>query len=198
MEKNLRFDMIVPGTEFQVKDNAVIAAMFVNTVAPADGTTFVKKSNSSAVILGQVPLTPIRMHGKDVVVVTLPDPTPEEVAAKEAEDARMRIEWARRGLVNGIEACEGKLARFTERLANNPHDAFSWGQETAEAAGKLFAYKRLLALFDDKGCEAAREYALREALSGARNPQHSTAALSNIVAEAVTTGYAEFASRSLF
>jgi len=120
------------------------------------------------------------------------------LAGNAAEEAEMRIKWSRRGLVNGIETCNGKLARFAERLAANPHDAFSWGQDAAEASGKLFAYTRVLTVFDDKGYEAALAYATREALDGARHPQHSTATLSNVVAEAVTAGYAEFALRSLY
>ena len=181
--KTLRFDMIALDTEFTLPEQ------FGETV-------LIKKANLSArrtdLPGGWQSSKAIPVSAATKVNISIPDPTPEEIAAKEAEAKAWTEKWYRRRLTTEIEACEVRIARFTERLATNPYDAFEWGTDTAIAAGKLRAYQSIAHLFDEKGYEAAKAFALRRTVEGAKFPQHSTAALSNLVKESETAGYAEF------
>jgi len=194
MEKNSRFDAVIVGQEFVLRDMAEQAMVFGTMTEQNANVVLVKKTNSSAYRkdLGEKASKSISIRACAPVAIILPDPTPEELAAKAAEQQAWTEKWYRRRLANEIDACEGKIKQFAERLAANPFDAFEWGTDHAIAAGKLRAFKVLAEVFDVKGYEAAKNYALRMTVQGAKNPQHSTAALSNLVHESLTAGYAEF------
>lgn len=178
MEKSMRFVNVAVGNQFR-----------------NGNTLYTKKSASSAVNEEGRLMSNIKL-GTEVFGI-FPDPTPEELAAQEASRQADIERWARRALDTGIESARTTLDRFAKRLAEDPADAFSWGSSSVEAAGTLRVYSILAELFDKKGYQVAKDFALRRALEGARSPQHSTSELSNAIEEAFTAAYARFASNNL-
>jgi hypothetical protein len=191
--KTLRFDMLTPGAEFTFE--ASPAPIDVDTTK----FTMVKATASSAYVkeIGEKSSKRFTIRACERCLISIPDPTPEEIAAKAAEDKANVEKWARRAVERKIESCETSIAKFAARLAVNPTDAFEWGNDAAIASGNLLAFKVILAVFDEKGYEVAKDHDLAQALQGARCPQHSTSTLSNLVNEAKTAAYADFASNQL-
>lgn len=183
--KTTRFDALTIGTEFVVPDE----------ILPIDQlVVFVKKATLSARKRDLAVSPAIPFRACDKVATVVPDPTPEEIAAKAEQDRVWAEQWFARRLKSFTEAAEATVARFQERVMTDPSYAFEWGTDAAIAAGKLRAFRNVQAVLDEKGTDAAKAYAIARVLEGARCPNHSTAALANLVIESVTAGYAEIAS----
>lgn len=193
--KTTRFDAIAIGTEFTFEASPAPVVML-----DGDNGIMVKKTNSSAIVRDYANSKSYTIRACERVLLSIPDPTPEELAAKEAETLAWTKKWYRGRLASEIEMCEVRFAKFAERMKNNPYDAFEWGTDTAVCAGKHRAFLALANCFDiaeekgENGYEAANAFALRRVVDGARCPQHSTSPMSNLVKESEIAGFAEFVS----
>lgn len=107
-----------------------------------------------------------------------------------ATDARIA-----RFLAQSVDEATRTLADFRARLEVNPTDAFAWADASFNAAAKLEAAARLLAICDRGTARDAIDYAMEMTFQGARHPESSTSACSNLLKTAVTAAYADFAHR---
>lgn len=105
------------------------------------------------------------------------------------------IERATRWATSELETAQGKLVQFKARLEANAMDAFKWGDEALVASARESVFAGILTLLASHGFETTVKEVLSLALQGARHPEHSTSALSNLVNEAKTAALAEFADR---
>lgn len=129
-----------------------------------------------------------RVKDTSPVIITLPDPTPEEKAAA-------RVRAMDRYLIGKLDEATETLTKWTARFAANPEDAFLWGDGAVRAAGTLGALKAVQAIFHKSGLDAAVQYATTKALEMGRATSYSTSPMANLLEHYIAAAYAEFASR---
>lgn len=106
-------------------------------------------------------------------------------------------------LDNMIDHAERTIAKFQERLAANPADAFEWGEDAAEAAASLQVatwLKRYCSIdtipekhTEDDLVNAIRETVLSRMLLGAQSPKCSTSQFANLMDRYTTKTWAGLA-----
>lgn len=127
------------------------------------------------------------------------------VLARRNEIPEVHVENRRGSIERQLEwilsSAEADLAKFAASFAENPFYAFEWAQSAIEAAARKDVATRLKMMIDGgkekdsyDGWEAAVAFAYDQALRGARWPNHSTSAVSNVAKEALTAAYADFAA----
>lgn len=114
--------------------------------------------------------------------------------AQPSVQAEMLREGMSRKMDRMYDGATETLEKWTARLKANPLDAFEWGDRAIRAAAELQAVAVLRQVFVAQGAPAAKQYAMDEAVRGARNPQHSTSVLSNEAKTMLVAVYAEFAT----
>jgi hypothetical protein len=178
-------------SELEVGDEFVI----LGTEEPRP--TWVKKSNSSAHEQGNVlnlfghanGLRPATVVGK-----ILPDPTPEELAAKAEQERLQYLAWFEWHLTTTIEDADSDLARFKVRLDADAADAFHWGMGALEASATRSVYCIIQALWltlEVKDLEVVRKEASRRVLNGAKYVQNSSSPMANLVQVYKTAAWAK-------
>jgi hypothetical protein len=110
--------------------------------------------------------------------------------------AAAQLRWFEHRLEMADKDADAVLEKFKTSLADDPCYAFEWAGSAIEAAAKKHVVARLRAVLRHEagGLTAAREFALENALRGARSQSHSTSGVSNLANEAKTAAYAEFAT----
>lgn len=108
-------------------------------------------------------------------------------------------------LTDMIVAADGVLKKFAENFAANPLHAFSWSSNVIEAAARKDVALQLQAIVNGElpevsprkvvGVQAAIDYALAQALRGARSPSQSTSQVSNLCEQAKVQAFAEVAEK---
>lgn len=118
-------------------------------------------------------------------------PTAEETAAK----ARALFEKWTESVVFGAE---NKLQSFADTLIKDALYAFEWSQSSFEAAGELAVAREVQQLLQsgEVGLAQIASYCAERAMSGARNPKHSSSAVSNYASQCKTVAYARFAENA--
>lgn len=116
------------------------------------------------------------------------EPHPEVVAFKHVLTVLYTLD-------SDIKSARGTIERFKASLDKDPAYAFEWGTQAVEAAAQLWVYTGIAEIVRDRGLDVAFEIAKGNVLRGARWPQHSTAAMSNLTHEFKTAAWAEFVSR---
>lgn len=196
MEKTLRFDMIEAGTEFRFDGRA-------------DQTPAVKLSTRTAAVGGYADQK-FNVKPSTMVTITVPDPTPEELAQRKIE----RFVWK---LWNEQRDAQDTIGKFAARLANDPAYAFEWGDAAAEAAARLRVVRTManiaagatdadgqLSTDADgpilpgvtvEGIDKALAWAKEQAMRSARYPSRSTSVMSNVMHVNMGAAWAEYADR---
>lgn len=106
-------------------------------------------------------------------------------------------------LTDMVDAADSVLKKFAENFAVNPLYAFSWSSNVIEAAARKDAAIQLQAIVNGEqrdprqmnGVQAAIDYALTQALRGARSPSQSTSPVSNLYEQAKVRAFADVAEK---
>lgn len=101
-----------------------------------------------------------------------------------------------------IQTAKADIAKFAERLANDPAYAFEWGQDAVDAVGWLTAWSRveasvgffLTAIANGEKTEGEAEAEFQDALlrmvvTSAGDAHRSTSPMSNMVKDAAGRAY---------
>lgn len=125
------------------------------------------------------------------------NPTPRAPQTPE-----MQLDRIVRTVDSMIDRAEREVAKFAERLAENPADAFEWGEDAAEAAAALqvahWVRRCATAELNEKRTEddlvnAIREMVLSHVLQGAQFPKNSTSQFANLMDRYTTKAWAGLA-----
>lgn len=125
------------------------------------------------------------------------NPTPRAPQTPE-----MQLDHIARTVDSMIDRAEREVAKFTERLAENPANAFEWGEDAAEASAALqvgYLLRRYYTTpLPDKHTTADRVSAIRDmvisrTLMGAQSPKCSTSQFANLMDRYTTKTWAGLA-----
>jgi len=110
------------------------------------------------------------------------------------------MEKIMRNVFREMERCRVEVDTFSERLAEDPAHAFSWGSDAVMCAGTMEVLERYYDWMVDvtKGVGeeslvmvSIRESAMREVIRGARSPSRSTSPMHNLTDEGRLAGHAK-------
>ena len=114
----------------------------------------------------------------------------------------MQLDRIVRTVDSMIDRAEREVAKFAARLAENPANAFEWGEDAAEAAAALEVGHLLRRCYTsplpDKHTTADRVNAIRDmvisrTLLGAQSPKQSTSQFANLMDRYNTKAWAGLA-----
>lgn len=100
-----------------------------------------------------------------------------------------------------IDDSKRTVAKFTERLAEDPAYAFEWGDSAMDAAASLAVASRLKAIItaqsakmtEDELVKAVCDMILQNMVHGAQSPKQSTSTCANLMDRYTTKAYAGLA-----
>jgi hypothetical protein len=147
----------------------------------------------------------IAIRKNALVMVFVPDPTPEEVLAQRTEAFRHLIE-------RRIRDAQRELDKFAESFSKDAAYALEWADAAYREAARLKVAKAVKEVFEcpeqledgtpvkpeHRGLDAALDVARRQALRGALWPTNSTSACTNLMSREVTSAWAEFVESDIY
>jgi len=91
-----------------------------------------------------------------------------------------------------VDMFQARLAKFKQRLAEDPSYAFSWADDAFEAAAQLQVSLSIVnELKDDREIEMLRDYMLSLITSKSRRVASSSSACSNLMDQYTLAAYAD-------
>lgn len=163
-----------------------------------DGQTYRKQSPRKAINTiqrNQSAYNGFAVRAHQVVTITTPDPTPEELAAQ-----RLKVlNWTLECIADrGVHAQNEFHEKIGGKTLDGWHGAFTWGgtiekQMNAAAQYEVATKAREILNHAEGGIDALVKHATDKAMKYARYNSHSTSPVSNLIEEYRAAAWAEVA-----
>lgn len=185
--------------------NKYFTDLAIGTEFTLDGKVYRKQSARKAIdasLRDQSRYNGFNVRAHEMVQITVPDPTPEELAAQ-AEEFRVqqlrRLHWKLDEMISRAQTAQDDLAKALAKgqdgwfgVFTNSSAIESQMKDAAQLHVAVMA-KRILGHETEGGKDALQREALRRSMRYARYGHHSTSAVSNIAEEMQAAAWAEVA-----